>query len=120
MPSSKRLLGLSPCEQTVLITLDNNMRILAVHTVAEGTVNTAVIEPRKLIELALRDKCASVMLTHNHPNGSFIPSPEDMTVTQQLYRLFAALNIRLADHIIVGSDGSLSMKNDVRYAALFS
>lgn len=106
-------------EQLLLITLDNDLNIINVHNIASGTVNMITISSRRILEYVLRDKSAAVIITHNHPHGSFKPSTEDIQFTQRLNRLLKQLGIRLADHIIVGENGSLAMKYDIRYTELF-
>lgn len=106
-------------ERLILITLDNHSKIINVHTIADGSVNMVSVEARRMVEYALRDKATAAVIAHNHPHGSFRPSNNDMAFTRQLNRLLAQLSIRLADHIIVGSDGTLAMKYDIRYTELF-
>jgi len=115
----RNLLENQPNEKMLLITLDNRRRLINTHTVAEGTVNATAVEPRKLVQAALTDNASSVILVHNHPYGDFMPSPEDVQLTGRLNDLLRQIGIRFADHIIVGDNGSISMKNDIRYTSLF-
>ena len=115
----RNLLENLPYERMLLITLDNRRRLLHTHTVAEGTVNSASVEPRKLVKAALTDNAASVIVAHNHPRGSFLPSGDDVMFTKKLRNLLENIGIGFADHIIIGDSGSLSMKNDIRYTELF-
>ena len=115
----RNLLSDLPEERFLLITLDNNMIIIQVHTIAKGSVNTVNIDTRRVVECALRDKSAAAIVAHNHPHGSFTPSAKDEAFTRRLNNLLAQLGIRLADHIIVGENGTLAMKYDIRYAELF-
>lgn len=115
----RNLLSGLPEERLILITLDNHSKIINVHTIANGSVNMVSVEARRVVEYVLRDKGTAAIIAHNHPHGSFRPSNNDMAFTKQLNRLLAQLGIRLADHIIVGTDGTLAMKYDIRYTELF-
>ena len=106
-------------EKIILITLNNSCEIISNHSLSEGTVSCVSIEPKKIVEYAIRDNASSVILAHNHPDGSFIPSEEDVEFTAFIYRTLKAINIGLKDHIIVGENGALSMNNDARYVHCF-
>ena len=106
-------------ERLLMITLDNNMNIVNVHTVTHGSVNTVSVEPRRIVEYTLRDKSAVIIVSHNHPHSDYMPSEKDVAITRRLIHLLAPLGIRLADHIIVGENGTLAMKHDIRFAELF-
>ena len=102
-------------ERVILITLNNSMQIIKCHTVAEGTVNCAKIQVRNVVEAVLKDNASSVILAHNHPEGSYQPSQEDLDLTSSLKYMLSDLDVALNDHIIVGCNGSLSIMNDKRY-----
>ena len=114
------LLDNLPTERMLLITLDNQDRLIRTHTIAEGTVNAASVEPRKLVQAALTDNAAALIVAHNHPAGNFLPSQEDVAFTKNLSFLLRKIGIHLKDHVIVGEGGSISMRNDIRYIDLFS
>lgn len=106
-------------EKVVVITLNNGLEIISCHTVSNGTVSCANVEPRKIMECALADKAAMLILGHNHPNVSYLPSKEDIEFTKKINEVLKPFDIKLADHVIVGVNGTLSMKNDVRYIDCF-
>ena len=94
-------------ETVYLLCLDAKCKLLACREVSEGSVNSAGVSPRKVVEIALSTNATTVVLAHNHPSGIAVPSAEDVQTT---YRVAAALNaveIALADHIIV-SDGDFT------------
>ena len=68
---------------------------------AEGTVNSSEITPRKAIEAAIYSSAASVSLAHNHPFGTTKASSDDIDLTKHFISLFATCDIRLLDHYIV-------------------
>ena len=53
---------------------------------------------------------ASVILSHCHPSGDPTPSPEDVRMTRQVNEAADLLGLDLADHIIVGQDRWISLK----------
>lgn len=88
-----------------VICLDNKRRVIHTVQIAEGTVNTASIHPRSVVEAALKLQASAVILTHNHPGGVCRPTFEDIETTTKLGKLLYAIEVQLIDHIIV-ADGS--------------
>ncbi|MDD4842678.1 MAG: JAB domain-containing protein [Sphaerochaetaceae bacterium] len=48
----------------------------------------------------LRERSTAVIVAHNHPSGNFIPSTDDIRVTQRLIQAGELLGIRVLDHLI--------------------
>lgn len=107
-------------ETIMLITLDNSNDIIRKHSVAKGTVNFSSISERELLELILNDNASSVIIGHNHPSAPPEPSPRDINFTLNILDLLRRMNIEFHDHIIVGKNDTLSMKNVPRYSMYFS
>ena len=99
-----------PTERIIVISLDNKLNIINTETVADGTVNFAGVDPKKIIKCVLRDNAASVIIA---------PSPADVDFTADLLNILRNLNIPLNDHIIVGDREAISMSQMPRYAHFF-
>lgn len=108
-----------PTERIIVISLDNKLNIINTETIANGTVNFAGVDPKKIIKCVLRDNAASVIIAHNHPHGDPAPSPADVDFTADLLNILRNLNIPLNDHIIVGDREAISMSQMPRYAHFF-
>ena len=82
--------------------LDNSSKIIAYEKILEGSINEIPVEPRKIVEAALKyPKTKQVILTHNHPSGNIQPSGSDVDTTRLITRALNTLDIRVKDHIIV-------------------
>lgn len=91
----------------VLLTHENHLlRALALH---EGSLASAPVYPRLVVEAALRHHAAKVVLAHNHPGGVAQPSDEDIAITRTLVGVFDALAIPVVDHVIVAGPRTFSM-----------
>lgn len=97
-------------EEFKALFLNTQNQILAVETLQTGTVNKAVVYPRKIVERALYHHAANVLVAHNHPSGSLVPSVEDRQVTGMIREALRIVEIDLLDHIIIGGDGYFSFK----------
>jgi DNA repair protein RadC len=90
------------CEEVFyVICLDVRCRVLHAALVSEGTVKSAHVEPRHVVEAALRHRAASVLLAHNHPQGTATPTADDRQLTDLLTETLRPLGIRVVDHLIV-------------------
>ena len=56
-----------------------------------------------------------MIAVHNHPSGDPTPSPEDITSTRQLVEAGRILDIELVDHIIIGHQRFVSLKEHLRW-----
>ena len=79
---------------------------------ARGSITVASISVRKIVQTALNQNAASVVLAHNHPSGYALPSQEDLDTTRTLQTALQSVGIVLADHIIVADDDYVSLADD--------
>lgn len=96
-------------ETVFLLCLDAKCKLLSCKEVGEGSVNSANIPIRRIVEMALSVNATSVILAHNHPSGIAVPSHEDVLTTKKLGTALNAVEICLADHIIVADDDFVSL-----------
>lgn len=75
-----------------------------------GSLNASIVHPREVLKPAILSNAASIMVCHNHPSGECTPSPEDIEVTERLKEAGEIIGIQLLDHIILGDDCFLSLK----------
>ncbi len=96
-------------ETVFLLCLDAKCKVLCCKEVGEGSVNAASISVRKVVELALATNATTVVLAHNHPSGVALPSNEDIQTTRRIAAALAAVEVHLADHIVVADGDYVSM-----------
>ncbi len=95
-------------EAFMVIYLNTKNHVNNYEMICEGTVDHAVIYPRKIVKKALAYDASGLILIHNHPSGMCEPSKEDISLTEMIKDTVKTLNIRLLDHIIVGKSGYFS------------
>lgn len=91
-------------EVFVVIFLDNRHRIIAREDMFHGTIDGASVHPREVVKRALLHNAAAVIFAHNHPSGVAEPSRADQTLTERLKSALSLVDIRVIDHIVIGSD----------------
>jgi DNA repair protein RadC len=82
--------------------------VLAIDELFQGTINSAHVYPRRVVEKALYYGACSVFLFHNHPSGSIQPSEADRRITECLKSALKLVDIDIVDHLIVGKGGTYS------------
>ncbi|MCH8945751.1 MAG: DNA repair protein RadC [Nanoarchaeota archaeon] len=92
------------------IYLDSKKRILKEETIFIGSLNESVIHPREIFQIALNENAAALILIHNHPSGNPKPSIQDIEITKELVKSGDILGIPVLDHIIIGSNKYVSLR----------
>lgn len=96
-------------ETVFLLCLDAKCKVLGCKLVGEGSVNSANIPVRRVVEIALNTNATTVILAHNHPSGLALPSADDIQTTLRVAKAMEAVEITLADHIVVADNDFVSM-----------
>lgn len=97
-------LALEEREVFVCVWLDSQNRVVEAERMFVGTLAQTSVHPREIVKAALKHNAAAVILDHNHPSGHHDPSPADMTLTSELKRVLALVDVRVLDHFIVAGD----------------
>src|SRR3989344_8513613 len=90
-------------EYLLALYFDGRNRLLKKETLAVGSFNIALIEPREIFEKAIQLPCNFLILAHNHPSGDSLPSREDIQFTQKIQIAGDLMGITLFDHLILGA-----------------
>ena len=102
-------------ETVFILCLDAKCKVLGCKEVGEGSVNSASVPIRRIVELALGMNATTVVLAHNHPSGLALPSGDDVQTTRRLAAALDGVDITLADHIIVADDDYVSLAQSGLY-----
>ncbi len=89
--------------------LDRKGKLLACKKLGEGSIASAALDVRKLVENAILHSAGSVVLAHNHPSGIASPSVEDYAATDRARAALETIGVALADHIIVADGDFVSL-----------
>lgn len=96
-------------ETVFLLCMDAKCKVICCREVGEGSVNSASISVRSIVEVALNTRATTVVLAHNHPSGVAVPSVEDVQTTRRIAAALQAVEVHLADHIVVSEGDYVSM-----------
>lgn len=90
--------------------LDTRNRLLGSDTLYVGSLNASHIRVCEVFREAVKRNCAALIVAHNHPSGDPTPSPDDIEVTRQLVAAGNLLGIEVLDHLIVGQQRFVSLR----------
>ena len=102
-------------ETVYLLCLDAKCKVLGCREMGEGSINSAGVPVRRIVETALGLGATTVVLAHNHPSGIALPSGEDIQTTHRVAEALSAVEIVLADHVVVADDDYVSMAQSGLY-----
>ena len=85
-------------------------KIIAVHEVSHGDINSSLANPREIFKRAIINNASAIAIMHNHPSGDPTPSKDDKESTKRISECGEILGIKVLDHLIVTDSGYRSMK----------
>ena len=103
-------MGASNQEVLKLIILNTKNEVIKIKDVFKGSLNSSLVHPREIFNEAIRSSAASIIICHNHPSGDPTPSSEDIKVTTRINESGEIIGIKLIDHIIIGRNNYVSLK----------
>jgi len=90
-------------EHVKLLLLNAKNVVTRIVDVSKGGVNSAIVEPKEILQEAIKAGIPKIILVHNHPSGDSTPSQADINLTKRLYTAANILGIQLLDHIVIGN-----------------
>jgi DNA repair protein RadC len=97
-------------EELRVLLLDTRNRVQHIETVYRGSVNSSQVRVAEIFKTAIRRNAPNIIVIHNHPSGDPTPSPDDIAITRAILQAGELLDVKLLDHIIVGSGRFVSLK----------
>lgn len=97
-------------EKIVLLMMDSKSRLIKDMIISSGTVNASILAPREIFVNALKYEAVNIIILHNHPSGDPTPSNDDIYSTKRIKEAGNLIGIKLMDHIIIGDNRYISLK----------
>jgi DNA repair protein RadC len=107
----KDKIGNKKREHFVILSLDSRDCLININNNSIGILDSSLAHPREIFHTAIRNSANSIILAHNHPSGNPEPSDGDIRITKKLSKASELIGIKIKDHIIVGSDKFISLKD---------
>ena len=97
-------------EYFCMIAVNTKGLVIGAFRVSQGDLTSTIIHPREVFKRALLCNAAAVAFSHNHPSGDTVPSSDDIATTDKLVEAGKILGIAVWDHVIIGSNGFASLR----------
>ena len=94
------------------IGLNSSNVIVYIELVSLGLVDKSLVHPRETFRLAIQKGISSIILAHNHPSDTIIPSGCDKDITEWLKKAGDIIGIQILDHVIIGESGYYSFHDE--------
>ncbi len=95
-------------EEFWILLLNRNNSVIAAKRISEGGLTATLVDPKKVFSLALQHHANAIILAHNHPSGSLIPSEHDLDITAKLRAVGKVMELLVMDHLIVHGNAYFS------------
>jgi len=106
----RQKIGREKKEHFAILCLDTKNNLVKSVVVSKGILDQSLVHPREIFKEAIDVSSYHVILAHNHPSGSVLPSGDDKSITKRLVEAGHILGIEVLDHIIVARSGFYSFK----------
>ncbi|WP_179345425.1 RadC family protein [Winogradskyella ursingii] len=95
------ILGELPHEEFWILYLNNSNKIIHKNQLSKGGITGTLVDVRLVLKNALQVGATALILCHNHPSGTLLPSNADKAITKKLKTAAEALDIKILDHLII-------------------
>ena len=101
-------------ESFKVLLMNHNFKVLGWTTISEGGITETAADVRMILQAALLSNATCIMLCHNHPSGSLIPSRDDDRLTEKIRQACEIMRIHLVDHLILTDNSYYSYREKGR------
>ena len=105
MPFLREITGQAQ-EHFMCLCMNTKLEVIRAKIIFIGTMNSCSCHPREVFKFAIDNMASTIIIAHNHPSGNTLPSFQDFEITKRLVATGKTIGIKVADHMIVGPDGS--------------
>lgn len=99
-------------EEFKIILLNNAARVLGIVDISQGGIAHVAVDLQIVFATALKANASAIIMAHNHPSGTLMPSPNDLQMTDKVCAAGRILGIRVLDHLIVTPENYFSFLED--------
>lgn len=99
-------------EECWALFLNKRNMLISKEKMTVGGDDSTVVDTKALVRRALEKKASAMILVHNHPSGSALPSVADINLTQSLRRALNTCDISLLDHVVIADDNYYSFADE--------
>jgi DNA repair protein RadC len=106
------IIGELPHEEFWIVYLNNSNKVIHKSQLSKGGITGTLVDTRLVLKTALEVGAVGLILSHNHPSGTLVPSQADKAVTLKLKTAAQSLDIKVLDHLIVTENAYFSFADE--------
>tara|TARA_R110000787_G_scaffold279936_1_gene390350 strand:- start:17815 stop:18513 length:699 start_codon:yes stop_codon:yes gene_type:complete len=106
------IIGELPHEEFWIVYLNNSNKVLQKIQLSKGGITGTLVDVRLVLKTALQIGAVGLILTHNHPSGTLVPSQADKNITQKLKIAGESIDIKVLDHLIITEKAYFSFADE--------
>jgi DNA repair protein RadC len=106
------VIGELPHEEFWIIYLNNSNKVISKSQLSKGGITGTLVDVRLVLKTALEMGATGLILCHNHPSGTLVPSDADKQITKKLKLAGESLEIKVLDHLIVTETSYFSFADE--------
>ena len=106
------IIGELPYEEFWIIYLNNSNRVIQKQQLSKGGITGTLVDVRLAMKTALDVMATALVLVHNHPSGTLLPSDHDRHLTKKISIAAKSLDIRVLDHLIITEKAYFSFADE--------
>ncbi len=95
-----------------VMVLTNAHQVIGISKIGAGDSKGVIVNFKEIFQLALLTNATAIIVAHNHPSGKLKASSADIGTTKKLSKALRLLDIELLDHLIITSEGFLSLSDE--------
>ena len=95
------IIGELPHEEFWIIYMNNSNKVISKSQLSKGGITGTLVDVRIVFKTALEMGATALILCHNHPSGTLVPSDADKQITKKLKLAGESLEIKVLDHLII-------------------
>ena len=95
------IIGELPHEEFWIIYMNNSNKVISKSQLSKGGITGTLVDVRIVFKTALEMGATALILCHNHPSGTLVPSEADKQITRKLKLAGESLEIKVLDHLII-------------------
>ena len=106
------VIGELPHEEFWIICLNNFNKVIQKCQLSKGGITGTVVDVRICFKIAIECRATSIILCHNHPSGTLVPSESDRQITRKIKLAGENLDIKVLDHLIITESAYYSFADE--------
>lgn len=99
-------------ESSYILLLNHANHVIGKRLLSTGGRSACIIDTAVVAQISLSKNAHAIILSHNHPSGNLSASQQDIDITRKVKKALDLFDIKVLDHIIVTSDGYMSMADE--------